>query len=320
MTEPTAVKVEPAAAAESPPLPVAPTPLEIQLKQLERAHEEADDKQRRDRDLATALAEAQAEFGEIRRTKTATVRPRDPAKQAYQFSYAPMDAVLKAVLPALNSHGLALSQRVVRAERGDCVETALLHEGGGIRVNLMPIFVGGDGAQSYSSGTSYARRYGVTLLLCLAAEDDDDANITDGNRVELDPGQQSSPSPPKVGKPPKAEPMRQAFKPPTKSGPAAAKEPLEQVDLGIGGTELVEPTGDAQVLAEGKIADALQEFHEAALEGRVVAIQQIWGEIKGDEYVATMTWRRLKEQFPDSFAVVSEVLKPSNPKPRGPKK
>lgn len=71
---------------------------------------------------------------------------------------------------------------------------------------------------------------------------------------------------------------------------------------------------------EGRIVDVLQELTEAAAEGRRVGIEQIWGEIKSDEYIATRVWRLLQERSPDLFRTVKEVIAPaSKAGPRGPK-
>ena len=271
-------------------------------------------------DWAKHFAKAQANFTTIRRTLEVFVKLQGGG--GYTFSYAPLDEILSAVMPALNAEGFSLTQRIGRGESGDYIETTLLHETGE-RKNQVPIFVTGGGAQQYASGVTYARRYGITLLLCVAAEQDDDGNAAQGNQakvttkgeaqVVMDPGENRH-----------TAPMKPAFELPKTAGPPKPKwmegrpGPL---NLGITLEEVVDPEGEALVKAEGRIADAIQDFHEAALEGRRVGIEQIWAEIKTDAFVATQTWRRLKDQHPDSFATVQEVLKPPKAKgePRGKK-
>jgi hypothetical protein len=301
------VQVEPApgdGAATAPPAPPKPAPPPHNA------------------DYAKAFARAQAKFKPVKRTREVLVKTSGGG--FYSFQYAPLDEILAATLPALNAEGFSLSQRIGRGESGDYIETTLLHETGE-RKNQVPIFVTGQGAQQYASGVTYARRYGVTLILCIAAEEDDDANEADRNKLQDAPKAPTKPAKAKgrqvvldEGESRHTAPMAPAFAVPAVSGSAAGKPKQtswvdnlpDPIRTGITGAELKEPEGDAMVAAEGKVADAIQEFHEAAIEGRRVGIEQIWAEIRGDEYVATQTWRRLKEQHPDSWAVVNEVLKP----------
>ena len=133
--------------------------------------------------LATALAIAQGAFEPIRRDKTVTVTMKSGGK--YTFSYAPLESILRAVTPALAVNGLSLTQGVIGAENGPYVETTLLHASGQQISNKVAVFQSGDGAQAYGSGLTYARRYGVTLLLCVCADDDDDGNASEGNQVQV---------------------------------------------------------------------------------------------------------------------------------------
>lgn len=134
--------------------------------------------------LHAALAAAQGEFEPIKRDKSVTVTMKSGGK--YSFSYAPLESILHAVTPALSRHGLALTQATTALESGkEMVETTLRHSSGETIKNLIPIFVRDDGPQAYGSALTYARRYGVTLLLCVSADDDDDGNAAEGNNAEV---------------------------------------------------------------------------------------------------------------------------------------
>lgn len=133
--------------------------------------------------LSEALAKAQGEFAQVVRDKTVTVTMKSGGK--YTFSYAPLESILHAVAPALSKNGLALTQAVVANNGKDVVETTLRHSSGQLISNLIPIFVKDDGPQAYGSGLTYARRYGVTLLLCISADDDDDGNAAEGNTADV---------------------------------------------------------------------------------------------------------------------------------------
>jgi hypothetical protein len=134
--------------------------------------------------LHTALAAAQGAFEQIRRDKSVTVTMKSGGK--YSFNYAPLESILRAVTPALSKHGLALTQATKALESGkEFVETTLRHASGEVLTNVIPIFVRDDGPQAYGSALTYARRYGVTLLLCISADDDDDGNAAEGNSAEV---------------------------------------------------------------------------------------------------------------------------------------
>lgn len=136
--------------------------------------------------IAAALAAAQGEFPTIPRDRTVTVQPKPKRKQdgteywpaAYSFSYAPLDTILEKVRPALAKHELALVQAVmVTPSNAELLRTTLLHSSGEWLANEIPIFTSGadNASQAYGSGLTYARRYSVTALLCIAADEDDDA-------------------------------------------------------------------------------------------------------------------------------------------------
>lgn len=123
-----------------------------------------------------ALAKAQAAFQPIRRDKTVTVRTK--AGGTYSFAYAPLESILRATLPALNQNGFALVQHV----EAEYLVTTLYHAQGQLSGSIK-ILVTESGSQAYGSALTYARRYGVTLLLGICADDDDDGNAADGNEV-----------------------------------------------------------------------------------------------------------------------------------------
>src|SRR5690606_32371024 len=132
--------------------------------------------------VAAALAAAQGEIPTIPRDRTVTIQPKPKRKQdgteywpqPYSYTYTPLPTILEKVRPALAKNGLALTQSVVVVnDKGhEAVRTMLLHSSGEFLANETPLFVaGGDNAsQGYASGMTYARRYGVTALLCIAAD------------------------------------------------------------------------------------------------------------------------------------------------------
>lgn len=135
------------------------------------------------KDISAALAAAQGEFEPVLRDKTVTVTMKSGGK--YTFSYAPLESILAAVKPALAKNSLCITQAMVVLDAKAYVETTLRHSTGQTLSNLIPLFVRDDGPQAYGSALTYARRYGVTLLLCISADDDDDANAAEGHSAEV---------------------------------------------------------------------------------------------------------------------------------------
>jgi hypothetical protein len=129
--------------------------------------------------LAGALALAAGAFEPIVRDKHVTVRKK--AGGEYQFAYAPLESVVQSVRPALAANGLVLLQSVVPGEKCDFIETRVMHASGEFISNDTAVLVMEDGPQAYGSAITYARRYGITTLLCLVADEDDDGNVAEGN-------------------------------------------------------------------------------------------------------------------------------------------
>lgn len=143
--------------------------------------------------IAAALARAAADFAAIQKNRTVEVKTRSGG--SYTFNYATLDGIVNAVRPALSAHELVLVQSVVteevthsdadgvRIEREELLETRLIHSSGEWFSNTTPVLVseGENSAQAYGSAITYARRYGITQLLCIVADEDDDGNAAAGN-------------------------------------------------------------------------------------------------------------------------------------------
>jgi hypothetical protein len=132
--------------------------------------------------LSEALAKAQGTFGQLRRDKTVKVRMKSGGE--YSFSYAPLESILKAVMPSLTANGLSLTQSTGTVADKEFVRTQLRHASGETIENNTKILVADSGPQAYGSALTYARRYGITLLLCICADDDDDGNAAEGNEAQ----------------------------------------------------------------------------------------------------------------------------------------
>lgn len=116
-------------------------------------------------ELMTALAKAQAQM-------------KNPGFDAtnphFKNKYASLAAVRDAVLPVLTAHGLALTQLV--STEGDQVvcTTVLWHSSGQYLGSTLHLPAARNDAQGYGSAITYARRYSLMALCCVAGDEDDD--------------------------------------------------------------------------------------------------------------------------------------------------
>ena len=145
--------------------------------------------------VCAALAIAQGKFRAPKRTKTATVRPRDGGA-GYTFSYAPLEEIIDAVKDALAEAGLARFQSLIHSPDGDYVRTVIWHASGEFLSGDYPVMYSKEGAQAYAGGVTYAKRNGLAMVLGLAPEDDDDANVAEGNTATISAKTVHKPNPP----------------------------------------------------------------------------------------------------------------------------
>jgi hypothetical protein len=117
-------------------------------------------------ELAAALAKAQAEIQPPTKGKTAKLG-------TYGYNYADLADVIASYKAPLSKHGLAVTQ-TTRVDEGHMVlVTSLLHSSGQWIASEYPL-ANYAKPQEQGSAITYARRYSVTSLLGIAAEDDDD--------------------------------------------------------------------------------------------------------------------------------------------------
>lgn len=136
--------------------------------------------------LHAALAKAQGGFLAIAKNRSVMIRMKEGG--TYKFDYADLESIIRATRPALATNGLA----VVQSVGGDgplWLDTVLVHSAGGSLISRLPITVGMNDPKAFGSTLSYLRRYAYSALLCVAADDDLDANSDPAN------------DPPKVDKP-----------------------------------------------------------------------------------------------------------------------
>lgn len=116
--------------------------------------------------LAEALAKAQG-------VMKAPVKDKTAKAGSFSYSYADLARVFDAAREALSSNGLALTQTMDNEGAGPMLLTRLLHTSGEWIEGAYPIPANLSG-QQLGSALTYARRYSVSAILGLAADDDDD--------------------------------------------------------------------------------------------------------------------------------------------------
>jgi hypothetical protein len=129
--------------------------------------------------LATALAKAQGEIDD------ATKKGINPA---FRSKYADLAAVRGVIREPLAVNDLSIMQFPRTIQGGVEVETMIVHKSGEFMSETLFMPVNKYDAHGIGSGITYARRYGLMSLLCLAA-DDDDGNAA----VEKAPAKEQAP-------------------------------------------------------------------------------------------------------------------------------
>lgn len=126
--------------------------------------------------LSKALAEFRKEAKQPTRSKTVTVKTRTGSN--YQYSYAPLEKVVEVIDKVASKHGLSYLQEAYTADNGSpAIVTRLMHSSGEwLETRPMVLAANNSDAQSQGSSITYARRYQLSALFGIAAEDDDDGD------------------------------------------------------------------------------------------------------------------------------------------------
>lgn len=118
-------------------------------------------------ELATALALAQSEM------KNARLNKQNPH---FKSRYSDLAEIRDAVTPALTKNGLSVVQGTDTSDDGKLiVVTRLLHKSGQWIESRFPISY--DKPQAMGSSITYGRRYTLSAICNIAADEDDDAEV-----------------------------------------------------------------------------------------------------------------------------------------------
>lgn len=148
--------------------------------------------------LTAALVKAQAEVQNPTKNK---------ANPHFKSTYADLPAVLEAVVPVLNAHGLAVCQLLSEYAGYPALTTVLTHESGEFYESTINLRPAKTDPQGVGSAITYLRRYSLLALAGVAADDDDD-----GNAACRPPAGRSAepPMPPRPAPPPPKTPNDKA--------------------------------------------------------------------------------------------------------------
>ena len=118
--------------------------------------------------LAEALVAFQAEAPKLLKASEANAG-------SYRYKYVDLAAVMDAIQPLLAKHGLAWSAFPSFGPNGEpALRYKLTHSSGDCESETMPLLIQKADPQGLGSGISYARRYALTAVLNLVADEDDD--------------------------------------------------------------------------------------------------------------------------------------------------
>jgi hypothetical protein len=117
--------------------------------------------------LAVALAAAQGKFDRI---------VKDTANPFFKSKYATLASIIDGTRKALADVKIAVVQAVEFEANLCSVTTILFHESGQWMKGMITMPVAKLDPQGVGSASTYARRYGLSAFVNVAADDDDDGN------------------------------------------------------------------------------------------------------------------------------------------------
>ena len=127
-------------------------------------------------EIAKALASFQSQMDPL--NLDAEVKVKTKSGSTYSFKYATFGNIVKSCRDKLAENGLSISQLV---GEGGSVTTLLMHSSGEFLQNTLTITSEETNPQAIGSAISYAKRYSYASILGLVSDQDDDANIAEGN-------------------------------------------------------------------------------------------------------------------------------------------
>ena len=127
-------------------------------------------------EISAALSAFQSELKQPELSKEVSVKTRTGS--SYTFKYADLSTCVKAAVPTMSKHGLAVTQII---SNGTLV-TMLTHKSGQWFRSEITIGQPSD-YQALGSAITYLKRYTYCAILGIVADTDDDANAACGNQA-----------------------------------------------------------------------------------------------------------------------------------------
>jgi len=126
--------------------------------------------------MYTALAKAQGAFLPIEKNRLVTIdiKDKDTGRKigSYDFRYADLHEIRSKTTPALSENGICLFQLVTEADNATVIRTVLGHTTGAEIIAVMRVQRGDGDIKKFGANITYLRRYIVSALLGVAADDD----------------------------------------------------------------------------------------------------------------------------------------------------
>ena len=131
------------------------------------------------KELATALAKFQAAVPRIDLDREVEVTTRTGGK--YKFKYATFANIIDKIKQPLSDNELSFTQLV---NEDGSVTTMLMHSSGEY-ISSTLLIQGEQTPQGIGSTITYTKRYALSSILGICADDDDDANAGQGNEYKM---------------------------------------------------------------------------------------------------------------------------------------
>ena len=125
--------------------------------------------------FAEAFAKFQAEVNDPKMDESTEYITKSGKR--INFKYASLKEIMKTVRPVLAKHGICIMQEPRMETNKVSITTTLLHSSGEF-IEFEPTIMTASSAmaQEIGSAITYGRRYSISAVLGLGAEDDDDGN------------------------------------------------------------------------------------------------------------------------------------------------
>jgi hypothetical protein len=120
-------------------------------------------------ELAKALSNFQSKMVSVK---------KDAINPFYKSKYATLDTIWETIRKPLSENGLSVAQTMNIIDGKSVLETTLYHTSGEWVKGVQSVNPVKDDPQSLGSAITYARRYSLSALLGIVADEDDDAEAT----------------------------------------------------------------------------------------------------------------------------------------------